>query len=90
MHERYLTMLEVPETTVDQATRPARRSGRDVGLVEEEDLEATQRGVTSDAGAIDATSNHDDIERSIPDFHRCHPEFLSSTDMRACAVCRAH
>ncbi len=47
-----LAVLEIPQPTVDQAARPARGAGGDVGLVEQEDLEATQCGVAGDAGAL--------------------------------------
>ena len=58
------------EAAVNQAARPGARATAKVILFDDDDPEATQRGVPRDAGTVDAGTDDGDIERCISPGHQ--------------------
>src|SRR5881394_2673693 len=60
--EMELTVLQIPNATVNQTRRSARRSAGEVILLDERDGEPAQRGVARDAAPSDAAADDEQVE----------------------------
>src|SRR5262249_51781911 len=60
--EPHLALLEVAEPFVDQLRRAARRPRSEIGLLDQSDAQAAERGVARYAGAVDASPDDQQVE----------------------------
>src|SRR5581483_2933426 len=61
--EMQVPVLEIPDATVDETGGSAARSAREIIALDESGLETAQRRIARDAGAGDAASDDQHIER---------------------------
>ena len=61
-HQMQMPMLEIPDATVHEARRAARRSAREVVSLDECGAESAHRRVARDAGAGDPAADHEHVE----------------------------
>ncbi len=61
-HQREVQHLEIAEPAVHEPRRPGGRAAAEVGLLEQRDAQAAQRGVAGDAGADHAAADDQDVE----------------------------
>ena len=62
MHEIELEMLEISQPAVDEPRRRAARPAADVAAIEEQRLQAAQRRLARNRGAVDPGADHDQVE----------------------------
>ena len=62
-HQPDVALLEVAESSVDQLRRPARGARGEVGVLDQRGPDPAHRRVARDTGAVDAASDHEEIER---------------------------
>ena len=65
VHEPDVTVLQVPQPTVDQLRTLRRRAAGEVVALDQRHSQAAMRRVEGDAGAGDATADHEHVERVV-------------------------
>ena len=61
-HQMQMTVLEVAQTAVNEPRRAARGAAREIGLLDERDIQSAQRRIARDAASGDAAADHQDVE----------------------------
>jgi hypothetical protein len=70
-HETHVPLLEVPQPTVNQLARAARRPRRVVALLDQRDGQSASRAIEGTAAACDPSTDYHDVE-----------DFVGHTDER--------
>ena len=65
VHEPDVTVLQVSQSTVDQLRTLRRRAAREVVALDQRHPQPAMRRVEGDAGAGDATADHEHVERVV-------------------------
>ena len=63
-HQAELAVLQIPEPAVDHARGIGGRAGGEIGLVQQEAVDAVQGQLAKKSDAVDAAAENDDGERS--------------------------
>jgi len=61
-HQPQRAVFQIAQAAMDQLRRSGRRTGREIALLEQHDLQPASRRIARDAGAVDAAANNSEIE----------------------------
>jgi hypothetical protein len=73
VYQTELEMLEVPQPAMDQPRRRAAGSAPDIAALDQQRLDAAERGLARNRSAVDPGADHDELVRllGLRCFHRC-------------------